>query len=163
MRYPLPKILRKQLRLYQPLDIYTHQFLTPNERTIEHVIPVKRIPNDKRIQLDPSHLFITHLEMNQFRSHFRFGGYDEEEPRNEKGWKEFNGSYQHRKKGVFYPRYSHRLLAHILWKMMDKYPPLRDFENQYFETTDCWNQWLQKPWTPVEKVILENNHRLLSK
>jgi hypothetical protein len=38
-----------------------------------------------------------------------------------------------------------------MWKMMHKYPHLQQEEDQFFESWEIWQEWLKRPWTPIEK------------
>jgi len=61
---------------------------------------------------------------------------------------------------VFLPAKGRRLVAHVLWNMMDKHPELRDRETQLIENNDVWNDWLKTPWTPMERRVLDMNTML---
>ena len=150
--------LRNKLRFYQMADLYTHRYLLMRERSIEHLVPVSCTPHHQAIQLDPLHLYITSPKINGFRSNLRFGG-DAEETL-DGHWKELDGCFKNSNRQIFLPAKGHRLIAHVVWKMMDKYPPLRDQEAQFFENTDTWNRWLRKPWTPMDRHLLEDNEAL---
>ena len=154
-RFALPPLLRKRLRFYQPMDVYRHCPLPIKERSIEHLIPVSLTPTSSEVQLEPMHLYITSPRMNGFRSNYRFGGDREEvwDPH----WKELDGCFKNSSRRVFFPARGHRLVAHVIWKMMDRYPFLRDYEDKCFENMETWDRWLKKPWTPMERHVLENN------
>ena len=159
-RFAIPAALRHRLRFYQPVDVYRFKPLLFRERSLEHVVPVSLTPASHEIQLDPMHLYITSPKINGFRSNYRFGG-DVEETLDTQ-WKEMDGCFRNSKRRVFLPAQSHRLVAHVLWKMMDKYPGMRDYEDRCFENTETWNRWLKKPWTPMERHLLENNEALFT-
>lgn len=173
MRFPISAVLRTRVRFYQPVDIYNHNYNHPNQdppsptnhvlvpsgqRTIEHVVPARVLARSRTMQHDPMHLYMTSAALNRFRGDYRFGG--EESQAREERWEPQDGSYRDARSRVFYPRNGHRLVAHVLWKMMDKYPDLRDHEAQCIESPETWTRWLHKAWTPLERHILENNERL---
>ena len=162
MRFPLSILQRTRLRFHQPVDIYRHCEFPTRQRTMEHIIPVRVLSENRSMQHDPLNLYTTSAEMNRFRSDYRFGGI-EDQVRQEKWASMEHVCFRNPRRRVFYPHHSRRLIAHVLWKMMDKYPSLRDEETQtqIIESTETWNRWLQTPWTPMEKHLLENNDRLL--
>ena len=161
-RFRIPDMLKRRLRFYQDIDAYSHRWLPSHQRSIEHIIPVRLTPQ-KTIQHDPIHLYVTSAALNGFRSDYRFGGEVEELRCGGPRWIQMEGSYKDPHRRVFYPKNGHRLIAHVVWKMMDKHPELRDHEDQLFESTRCWDRWLQKPWTPLERHILDNNEMLYTK
>ena len=156
-RFAIPPALRHRLRFYQPMDVYRCKPLLFRERSLEHIVPVSLTPgrSSRQIQLDPIHLYVTSPKINGFRSNYRFGGYIDETV--DTPWKEMDGCFKNSQRRVFLPAQGHRLIAHVLWKMMDKYPALRDHEDQCFENIETWNRWLKEPWTPMERHLLENN------
>jgi endonuclease I len=157
-RFRIPLLLRQRLRFYQTIDVYTHRPLTWPERSIEHIIPVSFSPYHRNIQLDPLHLYLTSPSLNGFRSNFRFGGHPEETFGNH--WSEREGCFRNTVRRVFLPAKGRRLVAHVLWNMMDKHPELRDRETQLIENNDVWNDWLKTPWTPMERRVLDMNTML---
>ena len=159
-RFAIPPVLRHRLRFYQPIDVYRFQPLLFRERSLEHIVPVSLTPASRNVQLDPMQLYVTSPKVNGFRSNYRFGG-DRDETLDIQ-WKEMDGCFKNAQRRVFLPAQGHRLVAHVFWKMMDKYPALRDHEDQCFENTETWNRWLKTPWTPMERHLLENNMALFT-
>lgn len=157
-RFAIPPILRHRLYLYQPVDIYRCQPLAFRERSLTRIVPISLIPRSRDIQLDPMHLYVTSNKINSFRSNFCFGGHKEE--LYDGPWLEKDGCYKNIQRRIFFPAHGHRLVAHVLWKMMDKNPELIDIEDRCFENTETWNRWLKIPWTPMERRLLENNEFL---
>lgn len=160
MRFPLSIMQRTRLRFHQPVDVYRQCEFPSHQRTIEHIIPVRVMSENRSMQHDPLNLYMTSGVLNRFRSDYRFGG-DEEQALAEKWASLEHVCFRNPRRRVFYPHHSRRLIAHVLWKMMDKYPFLREEQTQIIESTETWNRWLRTPWTPMEKHLWENNQRLL--
>ena len=156
-RFTIPSLLRNRLRFYQNVDVYRHQHLSLKERTMEHIIPVSC--SSKDVQLDIGNLYMTNSRLNGFRSNYRFGGHMDETLAG--NWKECQGCFRNTERRVFLPAHGHRLVAHVLWKMMDKYPELEQNQWKWIENQETWDRWLKTPWTPLERHVLEMNDAVL--
>jgi len=148
MRFSLSATIRRKLRESYTMDVYTHRPVEMKLRSIEHVLPVSFV-KDRLPQIDPLHLFITDSRVNSFRKNYRFGGIPDPDALYE--WECFTENYRDHKRRLFCPGKGHRLVAHTMWKMVHKYPHLQQEEDQFFESWEIWQEWLKRPWTPIEK------------
>lgn len=156
-RFQIPFRDRRILKTIHTVDVYSHRYLEHSKRTIEHIVPV-RVLKEKKAQLDMCHLFVTSSHVNRFRSDYAFGGRGKDEIYL---WEQLDGCYRDKKTRVFYPKEGHRLVAHVVWEMMQKYPSLSGYENKVFKSLDVWDFWLHKPWTPVERYMYETMKRAI--
>lgn len=150
-RFSICSKIREKLRYYQPFDIYTQKYLKYQNRSIEHVIPC-RILKTKEQCTNHEILYITELNVNRFRSDFFFGGSKDEILQEKKSWKELDGNFKHCQKKIFYPKKNHRLISHIIWKFLQRHPDVFPFENEI-----VFQEWLNMPWDPFQRHILECN------
>jgi len=153
----ISSLIKWKIRVQQPFCIYSHKNLDYRERTIEHLIPVSRCIANPKLQNDSLNLWVADRSMNSFRSNHRFGG-NMEEIREWK-YKKLEGYYFREKEGsfviqnrYFYPKEGHRLVAHLVWYLMDKYK--LENERDIFQSSEIFSQWLKKPWTPIEKWMM---------
>lgn len=155
VRFTIPSKIVRLLRDQHTVDIYCHRELSNSEKSIEHILPV-RVVASKMAQLDPRHLYVTDRSLNRFRSDYAFGG-TREMISFSKNWVEHQGCFRFSIKRIFYPRHGHRLIAQVVWDMMQRYPFLREEEAQIFPDWEIWETWSKQPWTPLEKSMYETN------
>lgn len=147
---------KRRLRFYNFFDLYTQQIISVSDRTIEHVLPVSKIP--RRAINDPFNLFVISRTINSFRSNYRFGGEIDEIHSCPHQFQEIGKCYRSTGKKIFYPRYGHRIIAQVGCYMLDKYPNLR--EEDFFED-GVLDQWNKRNFTPIERWIYDLHVDLL--
>lgn len=144
------------IRFYQPTCVYSHARLLGAERTIEHVIPVS-VLSSWREKNDPINMYVASASVNNFRSNFRFA----ELERTSEAVQEHHGSLRLLSKRLFCPYKGRRLIAHIVWKMLDRYEGLE--EERIFDDPLTFWSWQRQPWTPIEKAMLERQQEFIQK
>jgi hypothetical protein len=145
--------MKTRIRFHLIQDIYTHSYLTSQNKTIEHLLPCSKMKHS-RGKNDILHLFITSYSMNKFRSNYIFGGCIDEIQQDSKNWQEKEGNFRNKSKMLFYPKKSQRLIAHVHFLMLNKYPDLRDLH--FFDSWDTLDKWSRQKWTEEEKFMWES-------
>jgi len=147
---------KRSLRVYNFFDLYTQQIISIGDRTIEHVLPVSRIP--RQAKNDPSNLFVISRKINSFRSNYRFGGHIDEIYSCPHRYEEMGKCFRSTDKKIFYPRYGHCIIARVGCHMLNKYPHLH--EEDFFED-GVIDQWNKRNFTPIERWIYDLHVDLL--
>ncbi|NDE18220.1 hypothetical protein EBZ80_25210 [bacterium] len=138
------------VRFYQPWDVYTHHFVSPQRRTIEHVIPKSRLKSlNLSVNNDLHNLWMADVTVNQWRRDYRFAVRDDvlATP----GWEQHMGCVRHAGRGLYCPAQSHRLIAHSIASLMLQYPRLEEKLDTVFDSPSCLDEWLATPWTDREQ------------
>ena len=149
---------KKLLRFHQPYDLYTHRLLPVGRRTVEHVVPVSRVAHlPQPISRDVAHLWVTDLQLNRWRSNYRFVAHCDV---NDPSWDQLQGCFRNRARQLFYPSKSHRLIAHTIWTLMRKYPSAEEHLCDVFQSEACLQSWLKAPWTRQEQWMWEQNEMM---
>ena len=148
--------LKKMIRFYQPICLYSHSKIIGGEMTIEHIVPVS-VLSSYRQKNDPLNMYMASASVNNFRSNFRFAELD----KTSDAVQERHGSLRLLSKRLFCPYQGRRLIAHIVWSMLDRYDGLE--EERIFDDPLTFWSWQRQPWTPIERVMLERQQEFIQK
>lgn len=134
-------------------DLYTREFVQPDLRTIEHIVPSRLLTNRTQ-QCDSSNLFVVHKRINRFRSDFRFGGSIDEIVSNRKEWEHVSYNvFRNRKKRIFFPMHGRKIVADVCLDMLRRYPDLYDYQDQIMVEDDV-KTWFSERLDDSDKFLL---------
>lgn len=146
--------IKKLIRFHQPICLYSGTKLIGSEKTIEHVVPVSALSSWKQ-KNDPINMYVASSSVNNFRSNYRFA----ELEKTSDTVQECHGSLRLLSKRLFCPYKSRRLIAHIVWRMLDRYEGLE--EEMIFDNSLTFWSWQRQPWTPFERTMLERQQEVI--
>lgn len=150
--------LHQLVRFWQPWDVYTHHFVSPQRRTVEHLIPTSRLRSLGKIRQDVGNLWMADLKVNQWRRNYRFAA--REDILATPGWEQHMGCLRHTTRQLYYPAHGHRLIAHSISSLMLRHPILEDQLDVIFHSPSCLEDWLATPWTDREHWMRIRNDQL---
>ena len=148
-----PPFNHRFLKMVLKYDLYTREYIRPDRRSIEHVIP-NRLLSTTKAKKDCRNLFVVHGHTNHFRSDFRFGGSIEEIIENRKDWEHLQYNvFRNRKKRIFFPMYGRKIIANVCVDMFRAYPELHDYQKEIMVTEDT-KEWFYERVDDTDKFIL---------
>jgi len=148
--------MKRLIRFHQPICVYGHRQLGVSEKTIEHIVPVSALSSWGQ-KNDPMNMYVASSRINNFRSNYRFS--EQLRDMDTRKVQEYQGSLRLLSRRLFYPSQGHRLIAHIVWDMLEKYDTLD--ETLIFDDPLTFQCWQRHPWTPREKAMLERQKELI--